>query len=310
MPTVKPVQRVRNLSPALFLELHEVTELPVVIEGAVRDSDAVRTWSPESLGERFGTAPATFKVSSSNAHPDFRAPSLAESFARRSATFGEFLKLVTEGPPEQRCRYLFTGDEQFLLRRRAGTTNVDPTYGALLRDLPVPGFIPEERLYTVWGWFSGPGVRTWLHYDNNRCHNLNAQITGSKECLLFAPDTLGKLAPFPLGGHNPAHNCSQLDVERLAPDVAADLADVPAFEATLEAGDLLFIPAFWLHTFRHTGEFNSNLNFWWLATRFRDNPVVRRQALLDIVAASQLRLKDESTATLLRELDRAALGLP
>lgn len=300
----------KNLSPALFHELHELPELPVVITGAVRDSAAVRTWSPETLEERFGAAPATFKVSGSNAHPDFRAPSLAASFARDTATFGEFLKLITEGPSERRCRYLFTGDEQFLLRRRGDSTSVDPTYGALLNDLPVPDFVPQDRLYTVWGWFSGRGVRTWLHYDNNRCHNLNAQITGSKECLLFAPEALAKLAPFELGGPNPAYNCSQLDVERLTPTAAAALSEVPAFEATLEPGDLLFIPAFWLHTFRHTGEFNSNLNFWWRAARLRDNPVVRRQALLDIVAASRLQPKEESTASLLRELDRAALELP
>jgi len=35
---------------------------------------------------------------------------------------------------------------------------------------------------------SGRGVRTWLHYDNNGCHNLNAQITD--EILLSAEHAL------------------------------------------------------------------------------------------------------------------------
>ena len=50
------------------------------------------------------------------------------------------------------------------------------------------------------------GVRTWLHYDNNGCHNLNAQICGHKRCWLYAPDQLQRMHPFLLGSGNPAHN--------------------------------------------------------------------------------------------------------
>ena len=104
-------------------------------------------------------------------------------FARQRASFERFLELIGSGPASERGRYLFTGDEQFLLRRRSGQTRIDPDLAPLLADLQTPALFPEERLYTMWAWFSGPGVRTWLHYDNNGCHNLNAQIRGRKRCL-------------------------------------------------------------------------------------------------------------------------------
>ncbi|HVR18103.1 MAG TPA: cupin-like domain-containing protein, partial [Polyangiaceae bacterium] len=54
-----------------------------------------------------------------------------------------------------------------------------------------------------------------------------------------------------------------------------------ALRATLEAGDLLFIPAWWPHAFFHHGEFNANVNFWWTPDSPRDNAVSRRQAAIE-----------------------------
>lgn len=307
MRIVEPVARLSASEHARFREF-ELRNEPVVLAGAVASWKAVTSWTPQSLAARLGHAPAGFKVSTSNAHPDFRSPSLAVSFARGSAPFGEFLARITEGPPEERTRWLFTGDEQFLLRRREGRTFIDEHYRPLLDDVHIPDLFPEDRLYTVWAWFSAKGVRTWLHYDNNRCHNLNAQITGSKECVLFPPEELKRLFPFPLGGKNPAYNCSQIDID--APDLErfADFADVPCRHATIEAGDLLFIPVFWFHAFLHTGDFNSNVNFWWRPEHVPDSPVARRQTLLDLVAASDLDPRSAAAAPILAELDRAALG--
>jgi hypothetical protein len=305
--TGTPVPRVRSLTQAEFRTRFEDEQLPVVIEGAGLDSAAVRTWTPSALGARFADAPATFKVSSSNAHPDFRRAAIHEWFARRQGTFAEFLALISAGPELERSRYLFTGDEQFVWRRRDGQVFVDPHYAALLDDVSLPALVPEARLYTVWAWFSGPGVRTWLHYDNNHCHNLNAQIAGQKECWLFPPDELPKLAPFPLGGPNPAYNCSQIDVDQLDRARFPGFESAPRWHARLAPGDLLFIPAFWFHTFFHHGAFNANLNFWWRPETKVDNAVARRQAFLDLVLATELDAKKPPAASMLRALDDAAV---
>jgi Cupin-like domain len=284
----------------------EQRNAPLVIAGGVASWPAVSRWSADYLAERLGPIELSFKISSTNAHPDFRVRGLARMFARERAPFSEFLRRISTGPTAERARYLFTGDEQFLLRRRAGQTSIDPVLAPLLQDIETPALFPEARLHSVWAWFSGQGVRTWLHYDNNACHNLNAQITGRKRCVLFAPEELGKLHPFPLGGDNPAHNCSRIDVEDPAADVEQDLAAATPWHAELGPGDLLFIPAWWFHTFQHLGELNSNINFWWMPERPSWNVVAARQAILDAAAAAQLDPRDPALALALRALDDAA----
>jgi hypothetical protein len=285
----------------------EELDVPLVIAGAAATWPAVKRWSGAYLSERLGPIELAFKTSSGNAHPDFRIPELGRMFARSRLPFGDFLERIGTGPRAERARYLFTGDERFLLRRRAGHTSIDPELAPLLEDIETPALFAEDRLYTVWAWFSGPGVRTWLHYDNNGCHNLNAQITGRKRCVLYAPEELGRLHPFPLGGDNPAHNCSRIDVERPAADVEPDLRAATAWHAELVPGDLLFIPAWWFHTFEHLGELNSNVNFWWRPARPTWNVVAARQALLDAVAAAKLDPRDPSLAVAFRALDEAAV---
>jgi hypothetical protein len=273
---------------------YEHADLPAVIAGGARDWPAVR-WTPTSLKQRLGDVELAVKHSATGMHPNFHAQALAEMFATRRARFADFIDAVTTGPLP-RWHSLFTGDERYLLRRRDGVTTIDDALAPLLDDVVTPEPARAE-LYTIWAWFSGAGVRTWLHYDNNGCHNLNAQLTGSKDCLLWAPDQLAKLAPFPLGGGVPAYNCSQLDFEA---GIAAE-----SWTARLDPGDLLFIPAWWFHAFVHLGDFNCNINFWWKPARPRWNPVAARQALVD--AASKLP-KDATTAQILGELDRAMIA--
>jgi hypothetical protein len=303
------VERASNLTRAEFVARFEQPELPVVLVGGAARLRATERWSPEYLKQKWGSVGLEYKLSRSHQHPDFHAASLAEMFARERGTLSSLLDAITSGPQEERARRLFTGDERFLLQRRAGQTRIDPELGPLLDDVETPELVPAEQLYTIWAWFSGKGVRTWLHYDNNGCHNLNAQLRGTKSCRLYAPEHLDRLAPFPLGGPNPAHNCSAIDVE--ARELPSDFAGVPAHEARLEAGDLLFIPAYWFHTFRHEGEFNANVNFWWKPERPRHNPVAARQAFLDAVARAAIPARPGAPAAdLLRTLDAQLVGTP
>ncbi|HEY6179598.1 MAG TPA: cupin-like domain-containing protein [Kofleriaceae bacterium] len=280
MHIVGTLERI-SADPAAFAAF-ERSEMPVVIAGALTGWPALARWSPDYLAALAGDIAIRFKRSATGAHPDFHAATLAEAFATGESSLREFLAAIAVDRTGQR---LFTGDEKFMLRRRDGATTLDPELAALYADVVVPAVIPPDRLYTVWAWLSGAGVRTWMHYDNNGCHNLNAQITGAKDCVLVDPAQLDRLALWPPGGANPAVNCSQIDVH--APDLARfpEFADVRALAAHLEPGDLLFIPAWWLHAFHHTGAFNSNVNFWWRPVAPRDNSVSRRQAAIDAAGA-------------------------
>jgi hypothetical protein len=281
MRVTREVERVTGLTPAEFSERFERVDRPVVIEGGASAWRAKRTWDLANLRQRLGSTRVRSKLSASHQHPDFHQPTLAAMFARQESSFAEFLDAISSGPREERARRIFTGDEQFVLERRDGVTRENPDLLPLYADVEQPPFFPAERLYTVWAWISGPGVRTWLHYDNNGCHNLNAQILGHKDCWLFSPAELERLYPFPLDGPNPAHNCCAVDVE--APDLARHprFDEAEAEHASLGPGDLLFVPVWWLHTFSHLGDLNVNVNFWWKPETFRDNEVSRWQARVD-----------------------------
>jgi cupin-like protein len=300
------VERTTASDPERLARRLERGDAPLLIAGGVAHWPALARWSTEYLGHLLGSIDIEYKVSSGNAHPDFRQQGLAKMFARGKRPLPEFFRLIETGPTSERSRYLFTGDERFLLRRRNGQTSVDAELGPLLEDVERPPWFAEERLHTVWAWFSGAGVRTWLHYDNNGCHNLNAQITGRKRCVLYAPEQLARMHVFSLGGDNPAHNCSRIDVERPEPVHARDLAAASGWDAELAPGDVLYIPAWWFHTFLHEGEFNSNVNFWWRPERPSWNVVAARQALLDAASAAQLDPRDATLADVLGALDAAA----
>jgi hypothetical protein len=307
----RPIERVDPISAAEFEARFERPGIPVIIQGGARSSPAVERFSTRYLKERLGAIAIPWKLSSSHKHPNFCEKTIPKMFARERGTMAELLDHITTGPVEERSRRLFTGDEQFLMRRRDGQIAVDPDLAPLLEDVDVPALVPQDRLYTVWAWFSGAGVRTWLHYDNNGCHNLNAQLTGEKECVLISPHELRRVYPFPLGGGNPATNCSQVDVEVLDTARFPEFAAASRWEGRLCAGDLLFIPAWWWHTFLHVGALNSNVNFWWSPNEEMPNPTARRQALLDLIVRAKVAAATNAPEGAVREaLDEAAIDDP
>jgi hypothetical protein len=302
------VERVRGIDAAEFKARFDLPEVPVVIEGGCLHYRAASTWTPQYLTEKLGREEIQYKLSTTHQHPNFHAKTVPEMFARGSSTLAKFLEDVTTGEPSERPRRYFTGDERFLLKRRDGVDTRDAALAPLLDDVEVPAFFPRERLYTVWGWLSGRGVRTWLHYETNGCHNFNAQLAGEKTCVLYAPEHLSKMRMFRPGSGNPAYNCSEIDVEETAAQAALVAAN--GLTATLRAGDLLFIPAWWFHTFFHLGDFNANINFWWKPERPTLNQVAVRQGFLDALLATGWSEKSASPADveLLARLERAIVA--
>ncbi len=284
MRIVGSIERVAPLERAEFEERFANREVPVVIAGGAEGWPARTRWSADELARRFAGVPIRHKASRNHLHPDFDAGEPAIAFATREATFDAFLASLS-GPDA--ARWLFTGDEEPLLRARPGRPReTHPRLAALLDDVVLPACFDPAALHTIWAWFSGAGVRTWLHYDNNACHNLNAQIRGAKRCWLFPPHALDCFYPFELDARLPAHNCSKVNVE------SPDLTRFPRFreaeclEGELREGDLLFIPAFWFHTFLHTGAFNANLNFWWRPATLALHPVSQRWLWLKTLAST------------------------
>lgn len=307
MNVVGTIARVPAPSRREFEERYVTPEIPVILTGSIEHWPARRRWTAEELKTRIGHLPTRFKVSRSHRHPDFNAPTLGDMFATQSGSFSEFLGAVTTADG---VHCIMTGEEEFLIRNRPPSAREENAKLApLLEDFEVPPYFSAERLYSSWFWLSRAGVRTWLHYDTNGCHNLNAQVQGRKKVWLIPPDALARTYPFVFGGSNPATNCCQVNLEE------PDLARFPAFSGVecwtgeLFAGDLLFLPANWIHSFLHTGEFNSNVNFWWKPDHVRHTPVSARQEFLIHAGALHAgKTLSADTLATLSSIDRAFIS--
>ena len=144
--------------------------------------------------------------------------------------FGQFLDDVTAGPPGERASGSSRATNSFSssgVRHRPRLTSRYEVFSTMSRFLRSCLRIA----FTPCGAGSAETAFDRLHYDNNGCHNFNAQITGTKRCLLFAPSELSRLAPS-LGGSNPAHNCSQIDIESPNFEKFPEFREASCYEAT------------------------------------------------------------------------------
>ena len=203
---------------------------------------------------------------------------------------------------------------QFAAALRA--TLAGPQGGAVyMQSAPLGGFpelLPQvpDLPYLAGGaegyrqlWIGSGGHVVNLHFDPT--HNLIAMLTGRKRVTLVPPDNMASMYPAPLDCRLGDAIGSQVTL--LAPDVQkfprapGELAKAQV--ATLEPGDVLYIPPMWWH---HVESFGLNvmLNKWVLpvsATRFTDITANIVRGILifdDIPAIVRLRYRDFYHATL------------
>jgi lysine-specific demethylase 8 len=98
---------------------------------------------------------------------------------------------------------------------------------------------PDVKDIVFW---LGSGTRSGLHYDH--VENFFAQVCGTKLAILAAPEEVRNLHVFP-----DSHTKSQVAPEH--PDLAAHprLGLATFQQATLEPGDVLYLPKGWWHYF-------------------------------------------------------------
>lgn len=188
-------------------------------------------WTPETLADRAGEATVSVATSTHDRF-DYDAR-FGSAFTTRTTSLREALTSVLRPPDGGPREYLM---QQPLVR-------VCP---ALLADLRVEELSRHADARGAHLWVGGPGIVTPLHYDP--VHNYYVQAYGQKRILLYDPEDLEGLYPFPMA--SPSPHISHVDPE--APDGVRypAFAALVAWEVVLEPGDVLVLPAFWWHHVR------------------------------------------------------------
>jgi hypothetical protein len=146
-------------------------------------------------------------------------------------------------------------------------------------DLVVPPFVPPAVINKINLWMASADSRTPLHYDH--MNNIFAQLYGTKRFKLFAPDQAANVYPGALDIRT--RHLSQVDVNDPDLERFPRYSEAQYWEAEVEPGDLLLLPAFWWHQVS-APEVSVSVNYWWrVDPRDCACPAFFRQLYMDVV---------------------------
>ncbi|TKC90316.1 cupin-like domain-containing protein [Trinickia terrae] len=217
---------------------------PAIVADALGDWRIAERWTPAYLA---AVAQSRAVVSSRANDGQYRfEPShdgaRSHAFDNSETAFGEVARRLAD--PD-------AGDPVYVMQQ-----SIPDKLPELLGNLVVPHWIEAERP-AINLWF-GRRTTTQLHFDYS--NNFFAQLHGSKAFTLFDPRDSDCLYPYP---HETATaHLSHVDVDRPDLERYPDFARASPMRFTMEAGELLFLPAFWWHHVSAPGVAVS-VNFWW-----------------------------------------------
>jgi lysine-specific demethylase 8 len=230
-PTRTPIPVMTAFDKAAFDRDYRTAAHPVVLKGAAASWPAVASWSPEYFGEKF----AAMEITPSVSLPDTEVPyTFKDVDHRQKMTVHDFVARMA------------TGDRCYVDQMRVAS------YEGIEREYPFEQLGPDDvKDILLW---MGSRTRSGLHYDY--IDNLFAQIHGTKLAVLAAPSEAPNLHVFP-----DCHTKSQVAPQH--PDLGKHprVGKATLLEATLEPGDVLFIPKGWWHYFA-SSERSISLSCW------------------------------------------------
>jgi len=235
-----------------FHDVYYAHNRPVVLRG-VREARPLKIfdWSAQHLS-RFM---ADTKI------PVFRTRTGYLSYERDvvEMPYPEFVAR-SFGPPDQRdpeLRYYFKHPTKLLPDLHDDSDHIEA----------LAPYLQRAILKNLW--IAGSEMTLALHFD--AAENLNFQLRGHKVFVLYPP---GTRAFYPMPMFSQTAHISR--VYRAGP--TPDFSQFPRFDPSqavrveVQAGDILYLPAYWWHHVHSCGEENVNLNFWWV-------PSVKKQVL-------------------------------
>jgi hypothetical protein len=170
------------------------------------------------------------------------------------------------GLPTRKMRFDEFADAVFV-RRDPGFSYLQDdvnSFPIIKDDYQLPAMMADKGLFRAKFWLSGPGLITPLHYDP--VETFHWVIRGSKRFICYPPG-VRRFYPFPADSTAPF--ISQVDPDQPDLDRFPRFRGAQPIEFTVEAGEILYLPAFWWHQVYSEGAVNLSINFVWFASRLR-----------------------------------------
>lgn len=120
-------------------------------------------------------------------------------------------------------------------------------------DLKIPDFIPKGAFFSSVFRISSPKLQLWTHYDT--CDNILIQVSGRKRIIFYPPTEALNL-------YLDGDKSKVIDIDSPDLKLYPDFANAERFEAFLEPGDIVFIPALWFHNVTAL-DFSISVNVFW-----------------------------------------------
>ncbi|KAL9089453.1 MAG: hypothetical protein Q9165_005774 [Trypethelium subeluteriae] len=240
LPDPMQIRRVSIASESDFDQVVAQAE-PAVLDHLPLGA-CVAKWEPAYLKEKIGAGRPVVVHSSPSEYMTFRS----KNFSYVTMSFGEFIDRVESG-------------ERLYLRALSSNkpakqpTNLQEDYPEIASEFHLPPQlrVVDSQMHSSPLRISGP-VSMWLHYDVMA--NVLCQIKGTKRLMLYPPTDV---VHFNLA---PGASSSEINVFQADRSGHPSLACTHPHEVMLKPGEILYIPAFWLHAATPTEGFSIAVN--------------------------------------------------
>ncbi|AGP37468.1 hypothetical protein BE04_23045 [Sorangium cellulosum] len=225
---------VAALSPADFIQRYAMASRPAVIVDAMPKRNA-SPWTIERIRSELGDASVEVRTG------NYAADIYKETMQTKDLRLAEYLASHGDG----------LADSAQDTPRPYAASNGVPWDWHLWLDYPP--FVPEGLCQYAKFWIGPAGTKTPLHRD--WLDNFLSQLVGTKRIALVSPHHAPLLSP--RGIHAGLDSCNTVDP--FDPQHQVTSKCDPVF-VTLNAGEMLFLPAGWFHDVRSTS-FSFSVNF-------------------------------------------------